>query len=333
MTAPLISIETLDVRFQIGRSLLSKGQSLQAVRQVSLTLQPGECLGIVGESGCGKSTLARAALGFVEASAGRILWRGRDIASLDAEGRRGFRRAVQPVFQNPLGSLNPRMTVGDIIAEPLETLRPDIPATERRTRAIGWLERMGLSADMAERYPSEFSGGQAQRIAIARAMIAEPELLICDEAVSALDVSVKAQIVNLLQMLQRETGVAILFISHDLAIVRQIATRVMVMYLGRTMEEATAAALFGRQFHPYTQALLSAVPIPDPVAERNRTPLLLRDDVPSPLDPPSGCVFRTRCPAAKPNCILEVPALMHPVEGRTVACHYAGIQLDELEWA
>ena len=333
MIAPLLSIEGLDVSFQIGRTLLSAGQTLQAVRRVSLTIEPGECLGIVGESGCGKSTLARAALGFVPPAAGRILWRGRDVTALDGEGRRAFRRAVQPVFQNPLGSLNPRMTVGDSIAEPLETLRPELSAAERRRRMIAWLERMGLTADMADRYPSEFSGGQAQRIAIARAMIAEPELLICDEAVSALDVSVKAQIVNLLQSLQRETGVAILFISHDLAIVRQIATRVLVMYLGRTMEEADVAPLFAHQLHPYTQALLSAVPIPDPAAERRRTPLLLRDDVPSPLDPPSGCVFRTRCPAAKPNCILEVPALVRRDDDRLVACHYAGVQLAHLEEA
>ncbi|MFT4026353.1 MAG: ATP-binding cassette domain-containing protein [Novosphingobium sp.] len=333
MSAPLLSIEGLDVRFQIGRSLFGKGESLQAVRDVSLTVEAGECVGIVGESGCGKSTLARAALDFVAPAAGRILWRGRDLATLDAAGRHAFRRAVQPVFQNPLGSLNPRMTVGDIIAEPLETLRPDIPAAERRPRAIAWLEKMGLTADMADRYPAEFSGGQAQRIAIARAMISEPEMLICDEAVSALDVSVKAQIVNLLQALQRETGIAIIFISHDLAIVRQIATRVMVMYLGRMMEDSATAPLFARQYHPYTQALLSAVPIPDPAAERARVPTLLRAEVPSPLRPPSGCVFHTRCPAAKPNCILAVPAPTHPADGRTVACHYAGVQIRGMQAA
>ena len=330
MTAPLLAVEGLHVRFRIGGGLFAKGQTLRAVSDVSLTLNPGECLGVVGESGCGKSTLARAILGFVKPAEGRVLWRGRDIAELDAAGIREFRRSVQPVFQNPLGSLNPRMTVGDIIAEPLETLRPDIAPADRRALAIGWLEKLGLTADMADRYPSEFSGGQAQRIAIARAMIAEPDLLICDEAVSALDVSVKAQIVNLLIDLQRETGVSILFISHDLAIVRQIATQVMVMYLGRLMEDASAPALFARQYHPYTQALLSAVPLPDPGIEQTRRHLLLKDDVPSPLDPPSGCVFRTRCPVARPNCILDVPAVTEADDGRRVACHYSGIQLEEV---
>ncbi|MBB5707067.1 ABC transporter ATP-binding protein [Sphingopyxis panaciterrulae] len=330
MTAPLLSVEGLHVRFQIGAGMFAKGRTLRAVSDVSLTMDGGECLGIVGESGCGKSTLARAILGFVKPAQGRVLWRGRDVGELDAAGLREFRRSVQPVFQNPLGSLNPRMTVGDIIAEPLETLRPDIAPARRRPLAIDWLEKLGLTADMADRYPSEFSGGQAQRIAIARAMIAEPDLLICDEAVSALDVSVKAQIVNLLIDLQRETGISILFISHDLAIVRQIATHVMVMYLGCLMEDAPAPALFGRQYHPYTQALLSAVPVPDPDIEQTRRHLLLKDDVPSPLDPPSGCVFRTRCPVAKPNCILDVPAVTEADDARRVACHYSGIRLEEV---
>jgi len=331
MNAPLLSVEGLDVTFPIGSGLFSKGKTLHAVSDVSLHLNPGECLGIVGESGCGKSTLARAILGFVQPARGRIVWQGRDISQLDKAGRRQFRKSVQPVFQNPLGSLNPRMTVGDIIAEPLETLRPDITPSARRALAVDWLERLGLTADMADRYPMEFSGGQAQRIAIARAMISEPDLLICDEAVSALDVSVKAQIINLLYDLQRETGVSILFISHDLAIVRQIATRVMVMYLGKLMEDGPARELFAHQYHPYTQALLSAVPIPDPVMEQSRRHILLKDDVPSPLDPPSGCVFRTRCPVVKPNCILEIPAITHPEKDRQVACHYKGVQLEETD--
>ena len=327
MTAPLLVVDGLHVGFRIGAGLFAKGRTLRAVSDISLTIHGGECVGIVGESGCGKSTLARAMLGFAPPAHGRVLWRGHDISQLDPALRRAFRRSVQPVFQNPLASLNPRMTVGDLIAEPLETLRPDIAPADRRRRAIGWLQKLGLSPDMANRYPSEFSGGQAQRIAIARAMIAEPDLLVCDEAVSALDVSVKAQIVNLLLDLQRETGISILFISHDLAIVRQIASHVMVMYLGRLMEAAPAPALFARQLHPYTQALLAAVPIPDPGIEQARRHLLLKDDLPSPLDPPSGCVFRTRCPVARPNCILDVPPVATAGDDRRVACHYAGVQL------
>jgi oligopeptide transport system ATP-binding protein len=326
MSAPLLSLETVSVRFPVGGGLFRAPQQLQAVREVSFAIEAGERLGIVGESGCGKSTLARAALGFVPASEGRVLWRGQDIATLSDAERRRFRAAVQIIFQNPLASLNPRMTVGDIIAEPLEMFAPGMTARARREKAEEWLVRVGLRADMADRFPSEFSGGQAQRIAIARAMISQPELLICDEAVSALDVSIKAQVINLLKQLSRDTGVALLFISHDLAIVRQIASRVMVMYLGRTMETAPAPALFAQARHPYTQALLSAAPIPDPVAEAARTPILLGTDLPSPLAPPSGCVFRTRCPIVKPNCIRSAPGLSGE-DGHLTACHYAGTDL------
>ena len=326
MTSPLLSLEHVSVSFPVGGGLFKAPQQLQAVREVNLSIHPGDRLGIVGESGCGKSTLARAALGFVPASEGRILWRGQDIASLSDQDRRKFRAAVQIIFQNPLASLNPRMTVGDIISEPLEIFAPEMSTKARRARAEEWLSRVGLRADMADRFPAEFSGGQAQRIAIARAMISDPELLICDEAVSALDVSIKAQVINLLKQLSRDTGVALMFISHDLAIVRQIASRVMVMYLGRTMENAPAPALFAAPQHPYTQALLSAAPIPDPVAEAARAPILLGTDLPSPLAPPSGCVFRTRCPIAKPNCIRAVPPLQGPAMHLT-ACHYAGTNL------
>jgi oligopeptide transport system ATP-binding protein len=221
------------------------------------------------------------------------------------------------------------MTVGDIIAEPLEQFQPALSASARAAQAAAWLEKVGLRADMASRFPAEFSGGQAQRIAIARAMICQPQLLICDEAVSALDVSIKAQMINLLKQLSRETGVALLFISHDLAVVRQIASRVVVMYLGRIMEAAAAPALFARPLHPYTQALLSAAPIPDPIAESRRQPILLGTDLPSPLSPPSGCVFRTRCPAARPNCIRQAPDLVGS-EDHLVACHYAGVDLQAL---
>jgi oligopeptide transport system ATP-binding protein len=326
MSVPLLALENVSVSFAVGGGLFKAPQTLQAVREVSLSISAGDRLGIVGESGCGKSTLARAALGFVPASEGRVLWRGQDIATLSDADRRRFRAAVQIIFQNPLASLNPRMTIGDIIAEPLEIFSPELPAKARRQRAEEWLVRVGLRADMADRFPAEFSGGQAQRIAIARAMISNPELLICDEAVSALDVSIKAQVINLLKQLSRDTGVALFFISHDLAIVRQIASEVMVMYLGRTMEAAPSAGLFARPQHPYTQALLSAAPIPDPAAEAARVPILLGTDLPSPLAPPSGCVFRTRCPIAKPNCIRVVPPLLGEAAHRT-ACHYAGSDL------
>jgi oligopeptide transport system ATP-binding protein len=326
MSVPLLALENVSVCFAVGGGLFKAPQTLQAVREVSLSINAGDRLGIVGESGCGKSTLARAALGFVPASEGRVLWRGQDIATLSDADRRRFRAAVQIIFQNPLASLNPRMTIGDIIAEPLEIFSPELPAKVRRQRAEEWLVRVGLRADMADRFPAEFSGGQAQRIAIARAMISNPELLICDEAVSALDVSIKAQVINLLKQLSRDTGVALFFISHDLAIVRQIASEVMVMYLGRTMEAAPSAALFASPQHPYTQALLSAAPIPDPAAEAARVPILLGTDLPSPLAPPSGCVFRTRCPIAKPNCIRVVPPLLGEAAHRT-ACHYAGSDL------
>ena len=326
MSAPLLSLDNVSVQFAVGGGLFKAPQQLQAVREVSLTIHAGERLGIVGESGCGKSTLARAALGFVPAAQGRVLWRGQDIATLSDADRRRFRAAVQIIFQNPLASLNPRMTVGDIIAEPLEVFAPELDARTRRSLAAEWLVRVGLRADMADRFPSEFSGGQAQRIAIARAMICKPELLICDEAVSALDVSIKAQVINLLKQLSRDTGVALMFISHDLAIVRQVASQVMVMYLGRTMETAPAVDLFAQPRHPYTQALLSAAPIPDPVAEAARVPILLGTDLPSPLAPPSGCVFRTRCPIAKPNCIRIAPPLDGEALHRT-ACHYPGTDL------
>jgi oligopeptide transport system ATP-binding protein len=329
VSVPLLSLENVSVSFAVGGGLFKAPQMLQAVREVSLSVSAGDRLGIVGESGCGKSTLARAALGFVPASEGRVLWRGQDIATLSDADRRRFRAAVQIIFQNPLASLNPRMTIGDIIAEPLEIFSPELPAKTRRQRAEEWLVRVGLRADMADRFPAEFSGGQAQRIAIARAMISNPELLICDEAVSALDVSIKAQVINLLKQLSRDTGVALFFISHDLAIVRQIASEVMVMYLGRTMEAAPSAALFASPQHPYTQALLSAAPIPDPAAEAARVPILLGTDLPSPLAPPSGCVFRTRCPIAKPNCIRLVPALAGETMHQT-ACHYAGSDLREI---
>ena len=323
MTSPLLRVEDLSVRFQVaGRGFMAKKQSLRAVDGVSFDIRPGETLGIVGESGCGKSTLTRAILNLVSPSGGTVHWGDRDLTTLNKKSMNALRRHIQIVFQSPLASLNPRMTIGEIIAEPLDVFEPHLSKEERSTRARNMMETVGLRPDMAGRYPNEFSGGQCQRASIARAMIANPQLLICDEAVSALDVSIKAQIINLLKKLQKETGIAIIFVSHDLAIVRQISHRVLVMYLGKVMELAPANTLFADPQHPYTKALLEAVPRPDPAYERNKVATVLKGDIPSPLSPPSGCVFRTRCPVAKPNCIRSVPELTGQDGIHKVACHY-----------
>lgn len=324
---PLLAVEDLRVEYPVAGGFLKPARVLRAVAGLSFTVREGETLGVVGESGCGKSTVGRAILGFADAAGGRVMWRGRDLASFTKAQMQALRGEMQIIFQNPLASLNPRMTVGDLIAEPLEVFRPQMNQAQRREAALAWLARVGLPPEAAQRFPGEFSGGQAQRIAIARAMICEPRLLICDEAVSALDVSIKAQIMKLLRELQRETGIALLFISHDLAVVRQISHRILVMYLGKAMELGPREPVFVTPQHPYTQALISAAPIPDPRIERSRTPILLAEDLPSPLDPPSGCVFRTRCPIAKPNCITSAPPLEATGAGTQTACHYAGSDL------
>lgn len=322
MTA-LLSVSKVSVSFPVKRGLFKAPLQLRAVDDVSFDLDAGECLGVVGESGCGKSTLGRAILRFVDLAGGSITWKGQEIGTLSEEAMAGLRSDIQVIFQNPLASLNPRMTVGDIIAEPLEQFRPEMSTAARQEMARDWMEKVGLLPDMADRFPSAFSGGQAQRIAIARAMIAGPQLLICDEAVSALDVSVKAQIINLLHALQRDTGVSLIFISHDLAVVQQISDYVLVMYLGKTMEIGPCKAVFSAPQHPYTKALISAIPVPDPRVERARTPIILGTELPSPLKPPSGCVFRTRCPIAKPNCIGQVPELAGSADSKS-ACHFSG---------
>jgi oligopeptide transport system ATP-binding protein len=297
--------------------------SLKAVDGVSFDLHPGETLGVVGESGCGKSTLARAILGLVRPRRGRVLWLGEDLAQLDKEAMRKKRRELQIVFQDPLASLNPRMTVGDIIAEPLWTFYPRIARVQVTERVRGMMKLVGLLPNQINRYPHEFSGGQCQRIAIARALVLNPRLIIADEPVSALDVSIQAQIVNLLRDLQRKLNLSLIFIAHDLSVVRHISDRVMVMYLGRSMEVARAGALYHRPLHPYTSALVRAVPIPDPRLARVRRDTGLTDDMPSPLDPPSGCVFHTRCPWRVNRCQVEVPALRRMENGDWVACHRA----------
>ncbi len=322
MTAPVLSVRDLKVHFPIGGSLFRPPRLLKGVDGVSFEVAPGETLGVVGESGCGKSTLGRAILQLLKPTAGEVVWMGRPIAGLDAAAMRPLRRELQIVFQDPLASLDPRMTVGDIISEPLDTFHPEMPRAARLERAREMMVRVGLMAEMVNRYPHEFSGGQCQRIGIARAMILRPRLIVCDEPVSALDVSIQAQIVNLLVDLQRDFGLSMIFISHDLSVVRHVSHRILVLYLGRLMELATADSLFAEPRHPYTKALISAVPVPDPDVERARQRIVLQGDLPSPLDPPSGCVFRTRCPQADALCAVQAPAADQVAPGHAVACHH-----------
>jgi oligopeptide transport system ATP-binding protein len=294
---------------------------VRAVDGVSFALAPGETLGLVGESGCGKSTLGRAVMRLTEPTAGRVFFEGEDITELRGAALRARRRGFQMVFQDPFGSLNPRHTIEDILGEALDIHRLAPTAAARRARVRELLEAVGLGADQAGRYPHEFSGGQRQRIGIARALAVEPRLIICDEPVSALDVSVQAQIVNLLQDLQARRGLAYLFIAHDLAVVEHISRRILVMYLGRVVEVAESRALVRSPRHPYTQALLSAVPVVDPDAKRSR--MVLPGDVPSPIRPPGGCPFHPRCPVAEARCRTERPVLREVAPGHAAACHLA----------
>lgn len=325
MRTPLLTLDNVSVTFALRRQGAwpwSAPVGLQAVGGVSLTLGPGECVGIVGESGSGKSTLARAIVGTVPVTGGRVLWQGTDLATLPPDARRRHRREVQMVFQDPLAALNPRMTVGEIIAEPLVTHEPATPRAEVRRRVAALMDRVGLLPNLMNRYPHEFSGGQCQRIGIARALILGPRLVICDEPVSALDVSVQAQVVNLLMELQRDMGLAMVFIAHDLSVVKHISDRIVVMYLGRVMEAGEARRLTTAPEHPYTQALISSVPIPDPRRERARKRPVLQGELPSPFAPPSGCVFRTRCPKAQADCAGARPAMIELGAGHGVACPY-----------
>ncbi|WP_317984036.1 murein tripeptide/oligopeptide ABC transporter ATP binding protein OppF [Affinibrenneria salicis] len=318
----LLDIEDLCVRFAVRDTRQwpwQPAKTLQAVEGLSLQLCAGETLGVVGESGCGKSTLARAIIGLVKASGGRLAWLGRDLRSINDRQWRDVRREIQMIFQDPLGSLNPRMTVGEIIAEPLHTWSPQLSRAQIKARVQEVMVKVGLLPDQINRYPHEFSGGQCQRIGIARALIPEPRLIICDEPVSALDVSIQAQVVTLLRQLQCEMGLSLIFIAHDLAVVRHIADRVLVMYLGRAVELGSREAIYRAPRHPYTQALMAAVPIPDPDKEKAKSSLSLTGELPSPIDPPSGCVFRTRCPIAGPECARESPQLQGNEE-HAVAC-------------
>jgi len=291
---------------------------VHAADEVSFHIAEGETLGLVGESGCGKSSTAKAILRLVDPTSGEISWRGERIDALSPARMRPFRRELQAVFQDPYSSLNPRMRAADIVAEPIrnfESARED----EIQSRVAALFERVGLRADQMVKYPYEFSGGQRQRLGIARALAPKPRLIVCDEPVSALDVSVQAQVINLLMDLQEEFGLSYLFVAHDLAVVEHISHRVAVMYLGHIVELADTEAIFARPQHPYTVALLSAVPVPDPRVERKR--IILSGDVPSPVDPPSGCRFHTRCPYAFDRCRVEVPAMREVAPGHIAACH------------
>ena len=320
---PLLSVRDLHVDFMIKAANAlpwSPRNALRAVNGVSFDLYPGETLGLVGESGCGKSTLARAVLNLVPPTSGSVKWFGRELVGADHDAWQQVRKQVQVVFQDPLASLNPRMNIAQIVGEPLRTHEPELPAAEVLARVKAMLARVGLAESHLYRYPHEFSGGQCQRIGIARALILRPKVLVCDEPLSALDVSIQAQIVNLLQDLQREMGLALLFIAHDLAVVKHVSQRVLVMYLGRTMELGEKDALYASPRHPYTQALQAAVPVPDPRKERHKHLRLLKGDIPSPINPPSGCVFRTRCPHAFDRCAAEVPPLKLVAAGDEEAC-------------
>ena len=324
MTAPILSVRDLKVHFPIaaGGFLRRRYVPLKAVDGVSFELRPGETLGIVGESGGGKSTLGRAFPQLIPSTDGQVIWLGENLAGRDSQAMRRYRRDLQIIFQDPLASLDPRMPVGEIIAEPLITHEPGLARAQVRARVQEMMRAVGLLPQMINRYPHEFSGGQCQRIGIARAMILKPKLIVCDEPVSALDVSIQAQIVNLLMALQREFGLSLIFISHNLAVVRHICHRIMVLYLGRMAEIASRDDLYARPRHPYTQALISAVPIPDPELERSRHRIVLTGDLPSPLRPPSGCVFRTRCPRASEVCAERLPAVEVVAGDHEVACHH-----------
>ena len=318
----LLEVNNLVMHFPLTQGIIlqRKVGAVQAVDDISFTVRRGETLGLVGESGCGKSTTGRAILQLYKPTAGEVKFEGKDLTKLDGGDMRRMRRHLQMIFQDPYASLNPRMTVGSIIAEPMQ-IHNLAPRDQRNRRVQELLETVGLNPYFANRYPHEFSGGQRQRIGVARALAANPAFIVADEPVSALDVSIQAQIINLLEDLQSQFNLTYLFIAHDLSVVRHISDRIAVMYLGKIVEIADRDALYADPLHPYTKALLSAVPIPDPAVERRRERIILTGDVPSPINPPSGCHFHTRCPYAMPVCKEVEPLFADQGGGHSVACH------------
>jgi oligopeptide transport system ATP-binding protein len=324
MSEPLLRVNNLVKHFGLRGGLFSRVlEKVHAVDGVSFEIKPGETLGLVGESGCGKSTTGRCVLRLIEPSSGEVHFEGRDVMAMNGDALRELRREMQLIFQDPFASLNPRMTVGAIISEALIIHKLASSRRDMEERVASLLQKVGLNPDHMRRYPHEFSGGQRQRIVIARALAVQPKLIVCDEPVSALDVSIQAQVINLLEDLQNEFGLTYLFIAHDLSVVEHISDRVAVMYLGRIVEIAPARDLYLNPLHPYSEALLSAVPIPDPKVKRKR--IVLQGDVPNPINPPKGCHFHTRCPIRKlPLCAEETPRLKQATDGHWVACHLRG---------
>ena len=321
----ILRVQDLHVYYPIDTGSLFHRQTtmLKALNGVSFEVAPGESLGIVGESGCGKSTLARAILGLQQPTRGRVLWQNEPLDKMSPETLREKRKELQIIFQDPVASLNPRLKIGEIIAEPLHNFYPRMEKVQVEERVKGMMQMVGLLPNLLNRYPHEFSGGQCQRAGIARALILNPKLVVCDEPVSSLDVSIQAQIVNLLKDLQKKLSLSLIFIAHDLSVVKSISERVMVMYLGQVMELAPREEIYPHPRHPYTSDLMRAVPIPDPEIERGKMDILNFGDTPSPMDPPSGCFFRTRCQWARARCAEDVPILRRLGNKGRVACHFA----------